>query len=106
MDTSQLFDTLKAGVIALAKSTLQDYVSQATQDGQNTIDQFASDIERWAEKVASGDLTVDNVKFLAEGKKELMEMKALEQIGIARIEIDNFKSGIVDLIVTTISKML
>ena len=106
IDFSELFDTLKTGVVDLAKGTVSNYLSQATQEGQNALDEMKTDLEAWAKAIATGDMGIEDLKFLIAGRKEITEMKGLEQLGIAQIQLDKFKNGIVDLIVNRISVML
>jgi len=103
---NELFDSLKTGVADLAKGTVTDYVGQATQEGQDTLDQMRADIEQWSKSIATGDMNTDDLKFLIEGRKELTEMRGLEQLGIAQIELDKFKSGMIDLVIGGISKFI
>ena len=106
IDFSGVFETLKSGVIDLAKGTINDYVTQATQEGQNALDEMKTDLETWSKSLATGDMDIEDLKFLIAGRKEITEMRGLEQLGIAQIQLDKFKNGIVDLIVNSISKML
>lgn len=105
-DFSEIFDTMKAGVVELAKGTIKDYVSQATEEGQNALTSMREDLKNWTNQVAKGDMNIDDLKFLIEGSKELTEMRALKQLGIAQIQLDQFKSGLMNLIVGSISKLI
>lgn len=105
-DFSALFETLKKGVADLATTTLRDYVAQATTDGLNALNTMQTDLERWTEKLASGRLTIDDVRFLMQGKKELMQMKALQQAGLAQIRLDTFRNSLIDMVIGTMSKAL
>jgi len=101
-----LFDTLKTGVVDLAKGTVSDCVSEATTAGQNALVEMKADIEDWSMSIATGEMDIKDVEFLIAGRKELTEMHGLEQLGIAQIELDKFKNGMIDLIVGTISKVI
>lgn len=106
IDFNELFDTLKTGIVDLAKTTMKDYVSQATKDGQNVLNKMKTDIDTWSKQVASGDLSLEDLKFLVEGRKELTQMKALQRVGIDQIQLEKFQKGVVDLIIGTISKII
>jgi hypothetical protein len=105
-DFDKLFDTLKSGVVDLAKSTMKDYASQATKDGQNVLNKLKTDIEIWSKQVAIGNLSAEDLKFLIEGRKELTQMKALQQVGIAKIQLEKFQIGLTNLIINSILKVI
>ena len=106
IDFSELFDTMKSGVVELAKGTLKDYASQATEEGQNALNEMKEDIQSWSRELANGDLGVEDVKFLLAGRKELTGMKALEQLGVAQIQLDKFKSGLMSLIIESLKNLI
>jgi hypothetical protein len=106
IEFDELFDTLKTGIAGLAKTTVNDYLAQATEEGQNALDGMKADIQQWSVSLAAGDMSTEDLKFLVAGRKEIIEMRGLEQVGIAEIQLDSFKNGIVNLIITTVSKVI
>lgn len=102
----EIFATLKDGVAALAKETVTEYAKQATAEGQKALTGMKSDLQQWHAQAASGELEKEDLKFLIAGKKELTEMKALLQLGIAKIQLDKFKSGLLQLVVNSIGKVI
>ena len=51
--------------------------------------------------MAEGSLSQDDFKWLVLGKKDLAEMKALERAGLALVQIDKCRNGIIDLVIGT-----
>lgn len=105
VDFNEAFASLEAGVVTLAKGTLSEYVKQATSEGQAALNQMKGNLELWSKQLANGDMDENDLKFLIQGRKELTEMRGLKQLGIAQIQLDKFKGGLVDLIVSTIGKI-
>lgn len=106
IDFNELFETLKTGIIDLAKTTMKDYASQATKDGQNVLNKLKTDLEVWSKQVAAGEMSLEDLRFLIEGRKELTQMKTLQQLGIAKIQLEKFQKGVLDLILNSIAKII
>jgi len=98
--------TLKSGVINLAETDVKDYVAEATQDGQGILIDLKTDLEGWADQVASGALSPSDFQDLLMGQKDELEMVALKDVGLAEIAVDQFKADIFNLINTTIGILI
>lgn len=105
IDFNILFETLRQGVAIIAKDNVKEYASQATREGQRVLTALKVDLKRWTEQLERGELSKEDLEFLIKGRKELTEMRGLQQLGIAKIQLDKFKNGITDLIVSTITKL-
>ncbi|WP_018616626.1 hypothetical protein [Segetibacter koreensis] len=99
----QLFKDLETGAESLANEMFQDYMSQAKKDAQDAIDSMKADIQRWVIEVENGALTKEDLEFLLQEETELDEMKALKQAGLAAIQIDKFKNGLINMILKTLT---
>ncbi|HEX5153416.1 MAG TPA: hypothetical protein VFW07_18330 [Parafilimonas sp.] len=97
-----LTQQLETGVDSLAKSTLQDYLTQAKTDGQAAIDEMKANLQKWTLEVESGALTADDLAFLIKEQSALDEMTALKQAGLAEVKVDEFKSNLVSMVTNTI----
>ena len=106
VDFEELFVTLKDGIATLAKETVTEYAKQATAEGQKALTAMKADLQRWYVQAASGELGKEDLEFLIASKKELTEMKALLQLGIAKIQLDKFNSGLLQLVVNSIGKII
>ena len=96
------FNALLAGVTSLASSNLKDYLNEATADGQKLLESLKVDIQTWNNELVEGKISTTDLEFLIMAKKEEMEMEGLKQAGVAEIRIDQFKNGILKLIVKTL----
>ncbi|MBG9376926.1 hypothetical protein I5907_11805 [Panacibacter sp. DH6] len=102
INIDQLIQALESGVDTLAKTTLQDYVSQAKADGENAIGSLKSNLQQWTLELESGALKADDIAFLLKEEAALDEMTALKQAGLAEIRIDQFKTNLITMITNTI----
>ena len=96
---------LKKEVVEFAAYSWKDYEKEAIKDGKNFLDKSKADLERWSRMLASGDLTRDDFEWLLVGKKDLAELVALKQKGLAKVAQDRFVNGLIDMIVSTAFKV-
>ena len=98
----QLVQTLEGSVESLAKSTLQDYLSQAKADGETVIDSLKANLQQWTLELESGALNEEDLVDLLKEEAALDEMTALKQAGLAEVRIDQFKSDLINMITNTV----
>jgi len=97
-------DQLKTELGEFAEYSWKTYKAAAVKDGKAFIDQSKADLERWTKMLAHGDLTRDDFEWLMVGKKDLAELVALKQKGLAKVALDRFTNGLIDTIVSTAFK--
>lgn len=102
----QYFKDLESGITGVAKETVSDFVDQGKQDGQNVLNLMKSDLERWTIEVTNGEMSVADFSFLMKAQKDLDQMDALKEAGIAAIDLDRFKNGLISLVVNTLAKLV
>lgn len=101
-----LYETLKTGVESTAKETVSDYLNQAKSDGQQALSGMKDNLQRWIQELESKQMTLDDLTYLIGEEKDLNEMIALKQVGLAQVQIDKFKSAIVNMITGTVLNFL
>jgi len=106
LNFNQIFQNIESGVKSLAESSMEDYISQAKNDGQNVVSRMKSDLQQWALEVEEGALTLDDLNFLLKEEESLTEMTALKEAGLAAVRIDAFKSGITNVITGAIASII
>lgn len=106
IDFANVLNTLKTGVINLAETDVKDYVAEATQDGQAILTTLNADLQNWTAQVAAGSLSASDLADLVLGQKDEIEMVALKQVGLAEIEVDQFKADVFSLITTTLTALI
>ena len=98
----EVFDNLKKEIASLAKKTFADNVKEAKKDGQAILDLLKSQLKRYTQQLANGELTNKEFKDLILGQKAEIEMAALKRAGITLVEADKFKAAVLNLITSTV----
>jgi len=97
---------VKAGVIAIARGEAKEFAKQARADSKKFVDAIRADLEKWTRQLAAGELSKGDFDFLVRGKKDLAEMNALTQAGLAAVRIERIRTASIDLITTAASKLV
>jgi hypothetical protein len=106
IDINAILQTLQTGIENLAKTSLANYITQAKSDGMDTLNAMKSNLQDWATQAAQGQLSAPDLNFLVQGQADLVKITALTQAGVAQIQLDQFKQGVITLIVNTISGLI
>ena len=103
---SDIVTQLESGLTQLAKTNLSDYLAAAETDGKQMLASLNADLQNWTSELASGSITASDLEYLVNAKKDLIEMSALQQAGLAAIKLDAFKNSAIQLIITTITSII
>lgn len=106
VDFNQFYQNIESGVEGLAKSTLQNYLSQAKTDGKNAVKDMKGYLQQWTVEVEEGALTIEDLEFLLKEEAALTEMTTLKEAGLAAVRIDEFKTGITNMITGAIAGLV
>lgn len=102
----EFLNGLKANIAAYAKEKWQEHAESVKDDAEVFIEKAKADLERWLMLLEGGGLTKDDVTWLIQGKKDLAEMNALKQIGLAKVKIDRCRIGILNIVKKTLLEFL
>ena len=105
-DFNDLYEQLKQGVIDLAESTVKKYASKAKADGKQMLEDMKERLKRWTELLTEEKLTTEEFEWLINSQKDLIQMAALQQSGLAVIRIDQFVASLLNMIVDTVFSFL
>ena len=97
-----IFKTLKKQVEELAKLFVKNYTKAALKDGKKILDETKESLKRWTLLLAEGKLTTQDFEWLVLSQKDLAQMIALKQAGLAQIRIEQFRNSILALVIDTI----
>lgn len=100
----EFLETLKTELVEFAEYSWKTYRDAAVKDSKAFVEKSKSDLERWTKMLAKGELTRDDFEWLMVGKKDLAELVALKQRGLAKVALDRFVNGLIDTIVSTAFK--
>ena len=101
-----ILNTLKDEAGKLAVATFKDYKNEATADALEVLNQIKNNLQTWTFQLSEGKLSKADFEFLVLAQKELGEMNALKQAGIALIKADEFKTSLLNLVSNTILGLL
>jgi hypothetical protein len=102
VDFPELFNHLKDEVIMLAQISLKKFGEEAKGDALVLLNSMKEKLKRWTVLLANGDLTTEDFEWLVNSQKDLVEMEALKQVGLAAIRVDQFKNSVINMIVDTV----
>jgi len=97
---------LEDGVKRLAKDTLKGFETQALSDAQAFIAKCKKDLERWTELLTEGRLSKKDFCDLVQAKKDLAELHALTNAGLALIKLDQFRTALMNVVIEAAAKVL
>lgn len=104
IDTNALVQEIGSGITQVVKEAAGNYISQAKQDSDAFMSDAKSTITEWAIQLNEGKMSKDEFEFLAVGRiKDLAQMRALTQAGIAAATLDATRAKIATLTIKAIS---
>lgn len=106
IDLSSIGQTLKQEIADMAEKDLRNYTVAATADGYAIINKMQAELENWTAELAAGLISKSDFADLVAGQKDELEMTSLEQAGLAKITVDQFKQDICDLITNMVLALL
>lgn len=85
----------------LARRTVREFRDAAMEDARAFLESTRADLERWTRLLAEGRLTAKDFEWLVLGKKDLAELVALKQKGLALARVDRFRKDLLGLVIRT-----
>jgi len=105
-DFDAFLEQLKTSLKGLAQNSFKKYSQQILHDWTEFAKKLEDDLQRWSVEYSIHEMTKEEFEFLVKGKKDLLEMEALKQLGLARTELNKLRNAIVDTITGTAVKVL
>ena len=105
-DFNTFLGELKSSLRKLADSSFQKYSSQLLEDGTAFASKLEEDLKRWSAEYEIHEMTKEEFEFLVKSKKDLLEMEALKQEGLARTDLNKLRNAIVETVTGTAVKFL
>ena len=100
-DFNDFLNNLLKGLEDLTRDHWQDFKDAAEKDGNAFFKKTSEDLQRWTKMLADKELSKTDFEFLVAGKKDLAEMEALKQAGLALVRVEKFRNALISLIVDT-----
>jgi hypothetical protein len=86
----------------LGKTLFKQYAKQASDDTRDFLERSRKSLERAAILLADGKIDRDDFEDLVRGKRDLAEMRALKQVGLAKAAIDTFTNGVLNIFIEAV----
>ena len=103
LDFESILNTIKTGIINIGKTSLANYLPQVTADAGSITNAIKADVQNWTSQLANNEITSANLKFLIAADEEYLKVAALTEVGLAQIQLDQFKQDVCNLIVGTLT---
>lgn len=100
-DFNELLKAIRTALQNLVETHWQDVKDAALQDSTAFLAKTRADLERWTTLLSAGSLTAEEFAFLVRAKKDLAELEALKQLGLAKARLTRFRNALVDTLVNT-----
>jgi hypothetical protein len=101
-----IFGELKESIVTLAKISFKKLSEEAAEDGKRLLEDMKEKLERWTILLAQGKLTTEDFEMLVLNQKDLVQMHALRQAGLAAIKAEQFRDGVINIVVDTITNVV
>jgi hypothetical protein len=98
-DTNGFEQAALTNAANLASTLFKKYAGQAQADTQTFVQAAKDGVARAALLYHDGKIDKEDFEDLIQGKKDLAEMHALKQAGLASAAIDTFVNGVIQIII-------
>jgi hypothetical protein len=106
IDFNRFLDTLKTDLGGVIKEFGEDFKEDILKDAEAFATKTRDDLEKWSQQLKDGEISIADFEFLVKSKKDLAEMEALKQKGLAQAKLDKLKADILDTVVGSVQKVL
>ncbi len=106
IDFEAMFNTIKTGITNLAATSLKSYATSASADMQNFLASIKTNIQTWTQEFVAGKMDADELQDLVNGETGLLKMEAVTEAGLLQAQADEFKAGVINIIVSAITKVV
>ena len=106
MTFEDIFNELKDNIAALAKLTFKKFAKEAEQDGKQLLEELKDKLQRWTDLLAQGQITPRDFEMLVLNQRDLVEMAALRKAGLTLIRAEQFRDGVINIVIDTITNVV
>ena len=86
-------------IAELAEQLFKQFTQQAIADAKDFLNEARDDLKRWVGELEREEIDKSDFESLVRGQKDVAEMQALKQAGLAQVSIDTFTNGVLDIVI-------
>lgn len=101
-DFNEIFDEIKDEAVSLVKLMARKYREEAEKDVEDFLESSKEDIQRWTERLSSGELTTQEFEILISGLTTIAELKILKHSALAQQRIGQLIGGVLNIIIDVV----
>jgi hypothetical protein len=94
---NELFESLKSEAAELIRMYVKKGGRKAEAEVISFLKESKFSLLRWTELLSKGVISPEEFEWLIQSKKDLLQLQVLRQSGLARIQIDKIKNGLLKL---------
>ncbi|WP_443947445.1 hypothetical protein ACJVDH_10075 [Pedobacter sp. AW1-32] len=98
INIDELLKSIGTAISTLAKETFGGTIKKLAEENKAFLQEIKPNLVKYTTQLIAGDISELEFKDLIFGEKDLLEMRALTNAGVALIAIDQFKNGVIDII--------
>lgn len=102
IDFDSIFKTTLDQSKDLGKTLFSKFAQQAANDSRDFLERSREGVARAVTLFAEGQIDKEDLEDLVLGKKDLAQMHALKQAGLASAAVDTFTNGVLNILVNAI----
>lgn len=95
-------ETLLNAVMAALKAEMPDLSTAGLHAARSLLGTLKEDVARWSTLAAAGQLTSEELEWLAAARMDVVRMKALEHSGLTLARFDELRMRLLNNIVGTL----
>jgi hypothetical protein len=101
---NDLIKNIAGELKTLAITAAKDEAAAFTEDASAFLDRTKGDLCEWTTQLKNGEIDEDDFRWLLKMKKDVAEMQALKQKGIAKIRLEELQSKMLDAVAGAVLK--
>ncbi len=102
MDFDAIFEQVLGQSKDLGKTLFRQFAAQAETDTRDFLEKARVSLEQAASLLAQGRIDPDDFEDLVRGKQDLAKMRALKQAGLAKVAVDTFTNGVLNIFIEAV----
>jgi hypothetical protein len=104
------FDKIKGDIFGqvadLAESILGNRQDEIVNETKAFLEESEAKLKLWTEAYVTLKIPKNEYELLVKTRVDLLKMKALTQAGMTMIQLDNFRQGVIDIVVKVAAKAI